>query len=1067
MRRIKSRGGLATRRALGYASPAVVGGAAPTHIRPRLIAVILLAATAAFAPLSASATANRAVPDRYRLRSLAPSRGLTTRPAQPRLRARANGPAPLPLGTGVSPNFPVSPPGQDAFETSAVTTDPTFHRTVYASAEDQSTGGIAGLTSRDAGGNWSSSWLPYPATGPREFLALPSAEFDSASNLYESYLGAAVNGASVATQLLVARSPDRGNTWASPVAVETSNIPDSAQLAVDTTGGAFKNRAYVAYDTNPVTSPGTYSQPLVLAYSDDGVAWTKTQVGDTGSAHEAHPTIGPNGEVYLVWTDYCGGYSSNPSGADCLSLSRTVMLDVARSDSGGDFFQLNVGMNTGRVADLGTTFPYAMPNYSNDCGGSGPTPIEPSPSVAVDRSGGPYQGTVYAAFTGRYRGSSHAYLVRSTDKGANWSPYVQLDSGNPNTDAWGPAVAVDQSNGAVTVAWYDRRDDSMNKLYRVYYTQSIDGGQTFLPNEIAVSDRKADPTVDCLATGAYMQMRAADGIAQPFWTDTDSGAIVSAFISERSNYLAPTQVFGSAAATTVAQAGDGVAGVVTGDFNGDGKLDLAVPSTKNGSGVVSVYLGNGDGAFTAGQTITLEALPITSRAWAIVTADFDGDGKKDLAVAGQRCDSTSCPDVVWFLRGIGDGTFQTPTYKAAGGIGFAYAMAVGKFTSSSLPDLILDNGDQASLSFMRNTSTSGSISFSDPIMLSVVGRNPVVADFNRDGKQDIAFTYLNGTTGNAYIGVLRGNGDGTFVTPPLTTTAVNPYALATADLNLDGKPDLVASAGGNLMIMLGNGDGSFNTQPLQPLGGFVVLLARDVTGDGVPDILMDCGNVWRAICTLVGKGDGTFGSPITSTYNNTGYATDGIAVGDLNGDGKPDLAVTQGGRQSFNVLLHIGDQLNGTSRVSFGAVSMGQAVNRTAVLTNGGTSELPVSFLSTESPDFSVVNDPCSGATLAAGASCTVTIRFTPGTLQSETANLIAFGDKRGTMVTIPLDGMGMRGSAPVTGPTYQFRPRTSSGSGTQPARAAAAKATSAPTLPSPASGGGKFHAFGLKWRIR
>src|SRR5205823_13805260 len=119
----------------------------------RLIAAILLVATAVFTPLSASATANGAVPDRYRLRSLAPSRGLTTRPAQPHPRARANGPAPLPLGTGVSPNFPVSPPGQDAFETSAVTTDPTFNRTAYASAEDRSTGGIAGLPRRDPGGN--------------------------------------------------------------------------------------------------------------------------------------------------------------------------------------------------------------------------------------------------------------------------------------------------------------------------------------------------------------------------------------------------------------------------------------------------------------------------------------------------------------------------------------------------------------------------------------------------------------------------------------------------------------------------------------------------------------------------------------------------------------------------------------------------------------------------------------------------------------------------------------------------------------------------------------------------
>ena len=1014
--------------------------------RPLRVGAILLAAATALAPLTASATSAPRLPAGYRTRALAPSRTLSTPPAQPRLRARISA-APLTLGPGVSPNFAVSPPGRDAFETTTVATDPGFHRSVFVSAEDQSTGAIAGFASGDAGGSWSASPLPSPTAGPQAFLAFPSAGFDSADNLYESYVGFAVNGASVASQLVVARSADRGHSWASPTIVEGSNIPDRPQLAIDTTGGTFKNRVYVAYNTNPgKTSSGNYSQPLYLAHSDGGAAWTKTQVWDTGGDHEGFPSVGPNGEVYVAWTDYCGSYSPNPSGADCLSTSRTVLLRVARSDDGGAGFQLNPGINAGRIADLGTTFPYTMPNYSNNCGGSGPTPIEPSPSIAVDRSGGPYQGTVYAVFTTKNTASAHVYLAKSTDRGLNWSRYVQLDSGNLNTDAWGPALAVDQSNGAVTVAWYDRRDDGNNKLYRVYYTQSIDGGQTFLPNQIVVSDRQADPTVDCLATGTYTQMRAADGMAQPFWTDTDSGSIVSALISERSNYLAPTRIFGSPTAYAVPTASSGVSGIVTGDFNGDGKLDLAVLSNNLSSAAISIYLGNGDGTFTAGQVIALTSTPNTSSPRAIVSADFDGDGKTDLAVSGQRCDPTLCPDVVWFLRGVGDGTFQTPTYKAVGGVGYANTIAVGTFVTGGKPDLVLDNGDQVSMSILRNTSTAGSISFSDPIVLNVAGRNPVVADFNGDNKFDIAFTHVDSTTGVGYVGILLGNGDGTFQAP-CTNVAVNPSTLATADLNRDGKPDLVSSTSVGLMIMLGNGDGSFTTHLQSSIGGFMVI--QDVTGDGIPDILMDCGDAYRAICTMVGKGDGTFGSPIISTYSGTGYATNGIAVGDFNGDRKADVAVTQNGRQSFNVLLHIGDRLSATSRVSFGAVSLGQSLTGPAVFTNNGTSDLPVSFVSTESPDFSIVNDPCSGSTLAAGASCTVTIRFTPAILQPETANLTTIGDALRTTLTVPLDGMGDRGIAPPA-PSRPFPPRTAPGSSAVTTRGPDAQPVRTPTRAAP-----------------
>jgi hypothetical protein len=91
-------------------------------------------------------------------------------------------------------------------------------------------------------------------------------------------------------------------------------------------------------------------------------------------------------------------------------------------------------------------------------------------------------------------------------------------------DAWEPTVAVDQSNGHVSMAWYDRRDSTdptiPNYLYRTYYSQSTDGGATFLPQQIAVANRQSDPTIDCNGTGDYMQMVAVDGVAHPFWADT-------------------------------------------------------------------------------------------------------------------------------------------------------------------------------------------------------------------------------------------------------------------------------------------------------------------------------------------------------------------------------------------------------------------------------------------------------------------------------------------------------------------------------------------------------------------
>jgi hypothetical protein len=395
-------------------------------------------------------------------------------------------------------------------------------------------------------------------------------------------------------------------------------------------------------------------------------------------------------------------------------------------------------------------------------------------------------------------------------------------------------------------------------------------------------------------------------------------------------------------------------------------------------------------------------------------------------------------------------------------VGYSGTVAVGTFTSSGKPDLILDNADQVSMVTMRNTSTLGTITFGEPVGLGVAGKNPVVANFNGDTYLDIAFEHVN-ANGIGYVGILPGTGDGRFGAA-LTTPENILGTLATGDLNLDGKPDLVATAGFNLVILLGKGDGSFKTHyQSQPCCTNYTVI-RDVTGDGVPDILADCDYPApaprRAICTMVGAGDGTFGNPIAAPYSNVGEATNGIAVGDFNGDGKPDLAVTQNVSGSFSVLLQIATaRLSGSSRVSFGVVPMGQAATRDAVVTNIGAGELRLSLLATESPDFAIVNDPCSGATLAASASCTVTIRFTPAILPPETANLVVIGDGRRTTLTIPLNGMGTRGIAPPTGPTVRFRPRTLSAYNTPSLPSPGSGGGELPLVPSPASGGGKFMA--------
>ena len=329
--------------------------------------------------------------------------------------------------------------------------------------------------------------------------------------------------------------------------------------------------------------------------------------------------------------------------------------------------------------------------------------------------------------------------------------------------------------------------------------------------------------------------------------------------------------------------------IAVGDFNGDGRPDIvAINTTYSLASTIYVLSGRGDGTFlTARVSSTGDAIVPRN----IVVADFDGDGKSDLAVTGYNA------LYVTLFYGKGDGTFGSPVRTDTSRTMPLVGLAAGDVNGDGRPDLVsgpITYNDAGVFTY------SGSRAFRSVVQYGLHNTSTAFAltDMDGDGKQDMIAAENGGSAGLYYVGILRGNGDGTFQNEIAASLNAAPNDVKIADVNGDGKPDVIAAErnANRVGVLLGNGDGTLQAENDYAVGinpfaipgvpGAQSIAIGDFNRDGKLDFVVPTAT---GVLVVPGNGDGTFGVPVPLAIDGGAVY---VAVGDVNGDGKPDIATS-------------------------------------------------------------------------------------------------------------------------------------------------------------------------------
>ncbi len=602
------------------------------------------------------------------------------------------------------------------------------------------------------------------------------------------------------------------------------------------------------------------------------------------------------------------------------------LLDVAVANLSSNDVSLLVGDGTGTFATANT---YA-------CGGTSPISLAAGDfngdgrlDIAVVHSGG--VGVLLAAEAGGF------------------DPATTFSTGG--TGPFHVAVADFNGDGRLDLAAANRSSNSIGILLAAG-TGGFETPVTFQaglgsPYRIATGDLNEDGLVDVAVAGSnHVAVLLGDGtgnlgtahsfssggntafslVCADLNQDGHQDLAVTNFSSANVGVLAGDGTGGFGSPTTFSLGGWSVTGLTSGDFNDDGRVDLA--AANGGLSGVSVLLaagplgrqvaldGDGDGEpggdyyrdFVAvaqgGATTTLNT-GLYSPGWSD-TGDFNSDGLTDLAVA----DVSSWSKVAIFL-GSGSGGFQSPTTMPSGG-SMPTSLVVEDFNGDGLSDLAVLHGVSGNSLTVRLGNGSGG--FGELTAYAVSGYSLVAADFNEDGRVDLAC--VNSHPHNVYV--LLGNGTGGFgAASPFYTGGSTPHEVAVGDFNRDGHQDVAVANfyGNNVGVLLGNGTGGFSPVTTFAIDGTAPssIAVGDIDNDGDPDLTVMHSQTKMAI--LLGDGLGGFGAATSIISGGSTSWQSSIRAADLNADGNLDLAVCN--RNTSQVAILVGDGSGGFAAPTF------------------------------------------------------------------------------------------------------------------------------------------------------
>jgi len=332
------------------------------------------------------------------------------------------------------------------------------------------------------------------------------------------------------------------------------------------------------------------------------------------------------------------------------------------------------------------------------------------------------------------------------------------------------------------------------------------------------------------------------------------------------------------------------ASVALADIDGDGILDIAISNSAN-PGAVAFYRGDGLGGFTA-QT-TYAAVPYATR---VVVADLNRDGRPDVAIAGSNAGTCNCQSLL-VLRGEGGFTFSDAGNLPIAANHYPVDLAVADLNGDGWLDVAVV--DQVpSLTIFSGSATT--IAAAGTVPLAGANAHAMVwGDLNGDGAADLVTS--ESTTGHNIVGVALGHLTG-LPGPDMTYTAgPTPLELALGDLDGDGHLDLVTSTGvftAQWSVLLGQSNGAFGSPVTQSLGlgseitGPVAI--ADLNGDGYRDVIVasGTGSGTSHLSFVPGVGNGTFGAQTVLDVSTSPVI--GLAIGDINRDGRLDMATITG-----------------------------------------------------------------------------------------------------------------------------------------------------------------------------